>query len=763
MLEKKRKYILFVLILFIIIIMVYIYINESEKNVKLEPTKVQSEIEVTKINLDKNYVSLEYNKSIKLTAFISPQNATNKKVEWVSSNPSLVTVDNNGNVKAVSNKDATATITVKTSDGKHSASAKVNVIKVENEIKATGIKLDKNSITLKYGTNTKLVATITPNNVTNKKVTWSSSNTNLVTVDNNGNISAIGNSSSTVTITAKTSDGKYSASAKVSVIKVENEIKAAGIKLDKNSITLKYGTNTKLVATITPNNVTNKNVTWSSSNANLVTVDNNGNVKAVGNKDGTATITVKTSNGKTAKCTVKVTAIKVTGVKLDKTSVTLEYGKTTRLTATVSPSNAGNKKVTWTSSNTSLVKVDNNGNIKAVGNKNGSATITVKTNDGAYTAKCTVKVTALIVKVSNLKTCSTIDSKLYKTNTNKSIKLKSCINGLILANPGRLIQGLSITDNYVYVTAASTGYWKDNYGITNEDGKVVKIQTKDLYKQYYKNILYSDVFEKQSSIFVTRIEAATGNSQITEIKYSGHGQGFDVVQGKSGDKDLLYLTAVASPYYSSSKHVGALSNGILYTSFKENGGIRIPGETIVFESGGKIKEKLQSSKFKTSKDYYNALKAYSESGSLGILSMATDGTNLAYTIGQEVYIYPLSDVKKANTVNPKKISIAGSGQGIEIDGNNLYYVTGGNKNNKYIKLIKYDITKTDKNGKAINQGSLEIDVNQLYANKSSENPIYFEVEGISIYNNKIYVGIARKAEAGGSIVYNDILLVDGFY
>ena len=129
-------------------------------------------------------------------------------------------------------------------------------------------------------------------------------------------------------------------------------------------------------------------MTWTSSNTAVAKVSSTGLVTAV--KAGTATITVKTADGGfTAVCKITVD-IPVTGVKINTTAKTITAGKTFRLAAWPQPSNATNKQVTWTSSNTAVATVSSTGLVKAV--KKGTATITVKTVDGGYTAACKITV-----------------------------------------------------------------------------------------------------------------------------------------------------------------------------------------------------------------------------------------------------------------------------------------------------------------------------------------------------------------------------------
>ena len=165
----------------------------------------------------------------------------------------------------------------------------------------------------------------------------------------------------------------------------------SGITLNKTALNLTIGASESLVATISPSNATNKDVEWTSSNTNVATVDTTGKVTGV--SAGSATITVKTKDGsKVATCnvTVKNSVIPVTGVTLNKTALNLVTGASESLVATISPSNATNKNVEWTSSNTNVATVDTTGKVKVI--STGSAIITVKTKDGAKVATCNVTV-----------------------------------------------------------------------------------------------------------------------------------------------------------------------------------------------------------------------------------------------------------------------------------------------------------------------------------------------------------------------------------
>ena len=162
-----------------------------------------------------------------------------------------------------------------------------------------------------------------------------------------------------------------------------------GVSLDQTSIELMEGDEFTLVATVKPDDATNKNVTWTSSDESIATVEN-GKVLAV--KAGTASITVTTEDGrKTIICEVTVMSriINVTDISLNMTYVEMTKGDEITLITTINPSNATNKNTIWTSSNTEVAAVEN-GKVTAI--SEGTANITVRTEDGNKIATCQILV-----------------------------------------------------------------------------------------------------------------------------------------------------------------------------------------------------------------------------------------------------------------------------------------------------------------------------------------------------------------------------------
>jgi transglutaminase/protease-like cytokinesis protein 3 len=163
------------------------------------------------------------------------------------------------------------------------------------------------------------------------------------------------------------------------------------LKLDKPNVSMEVGTEAKLNLVVEPADADNPEIEWQSSDVNVVTVDNSGQLKAL--SVGNATITARTKDQKhSVESSITVTPKSVTGIKLNKDAITLVEGSGEKLEAVIEPADAGNKKIIWESSNTKVASVGQDGSIKGVAP--GTADITAKTEDGGLTAKCTVKVNA---------------------------------------------------------------------------------------------------------------------------------------------------------------------------------------------------------------------------------------------------------------------------------------------------------------------------------------------------------------------------------
>lgn len=224
------------------------------------------------------------------------------------------------------------------------------------------VTLNAATLTLSPGATGKLTATVLPENADDKTVTWSSSDTEVATVGEDG----------TVTATP----------VKPEPVAVES------VTLNATTLTLEPGKTRTLTATVLPENADDRTVMWSSSDASVATVGNDGTVTAV--SIGEATITVQAGE-MTAECAITVNPIPVGGITLNTATLTLAPNMTEKLTATVLPDDADENTAMWSSSDTAVAEVDENGTVTAVG----IGTATIYAQAGNKQAACRVTVRLL--------------------------------------------------------------------------------------------------------------------------------------------------------------------------------------------------------------------------------------------------------------------------------------------------------------------------------------------------------------------------------
>ena len=255
----------------------------------------------------------------------------------------------------------------------------------KEDIAVSGISLSQTVAELTEGQTVSLRATVTPSDATDPTVTWSSGNSSVATVSD-GLVTAVAPGSTTVSARA----GMKTATCSVTV--TAKTIDVTSITLDQTKLNLTRGGSYSLKATVLPENATDNSVTWKSSNEDVALVGSNGTVSAVAVGSATITCSSVQNSSVTASCeiTVVTDVVDVTGVSLDKTSIDLYVGTSETLKATVSPEDATDKKIYWTSSDESIVTVSDAGVL--TGKSAGTASVTVATNSGGKTAHCNVTV-----------------------------------------------------------------------------------------------------------------------------------------------------------------------------------------------------------------------------------------------------------------------------------------------------------------------------------------------------------------------------------
>lgn len=271
-------------------------------------------------------------------------------------------------------------------------------------VKVTSLSLSRYDLKYKIGDSKTLGVTISPSDASDETVTWSSSDNKVATVNEDGEVKAVGVGSATITCTTNDGSG-ISAACNITVSgqndtggTIPTNVKVTGITVNGNSsISTKEATVT-LAASILPSNATNKTVIWTSSDTNIATVDSNGVVTAKANGNVTITATANDGSGVNQAKTITIsgqsatggtsgttpTEVKVTGITISGNSDISVKGGTITLTPNILPSTASNKTVTWTSSNPSVATVSDQGVVTAI--SNGSAIITATAADGSKIA-----------------------------------------------------------------------------------------------------------------------------------------------------------------------------------------------------------------------------------------------------------------------------------------------------------------------------------------------------------------------------------------
>ena len=352
-------------------------------------TRVNVITAVESISLNKQQSILNKGNEEQLDLTIEPENASIKSIVWTSTDDSVATVDQNGKVTAL--KAGSTTITVRVTD--NNDNVKSATCNIEVKVPLNSISLC-NNFELLPKQSKQLEVTYNPEDTTdNRTVTWTTTDTAIATVDQNGKVTAVKPGTATIKATV----GDHEATVIVTVPEVHIDT----VYINKTETSIEKGNSETLNVIINPEDTTDdKTVTWSSTDTTIATVDQNGKVTAVA--PGTATIKA-TVAGKTAECIVTVTST-LTDITLSTTNVTFEKGHTVTITVTYNPEDTtDDKTVTWSSDNENVATVDENGVI--TGKTAGSAIIKAKVGNITKTVK--VKVIVPLIGIS-LKSKTTI-------------------------------------------------------------------------------------------------------------------------------------------------------------------------------------------------------------------------------------------------------------------------------------------------------------------------------------------------------------------
>ncbi len=346
---------------------------------------------------------------------ITPSNATNTKLKWLSSDKSIATVNIiSGKITPVGN--GKCKINVYATDG----SGLVAQLDVKVDIKAKSVSFENSEYNItSAGQKINVNASVLPEKTNNKTLEYKSSNEKIAVVDGEGNVTPVGNG--TCQITATTTDGS-NLQAKCNVNVDIKPIKVTDIKIRQKSYTIiSLNQTPSFRTTITPSNATNKEVKWTSSNENIAVVSENGIVTPV--KNGTCKIIATTTDGTNLSASIDITVdFKVTSISFSTKSYTItSVNQTPSFREKISPSNAANKSVKWTSSNENVAKVSTTGVIKPV--KNGTCKIIATTTDGTnLSASIDITVDIKATKITLDKTNINLTNEKYSDKITAKIE-----------------------------------------------------------------------------------------------------------------------------------------------------------------------------------------------------------------------------------------------------------------------------------------------------------------------------------------------------
>ena len=366
--------------------------------------KVEKEVAIEGISLNKSSLTLKEGETFQLVATLIPENATPKTIEWLSSIPSVATVDEKGLVTAVRNGGPTEIWAVIGRGSGHDINAKCEVTVTGDAPSVESITVTPATVNIKATEEAILTATVTPAG-TGAEIKWVSDNTSIAKVekisDTQAKVTGVGEG----TVKVIASVGSVFGYSEVTV-----EKKGSGggeISLNKTELQLGFYETFQLVATLRPEDASAQ-ISWTSSNEDVVLVSNgstpagDGSIKPAGtviakNKEGQSIVTA-TVGSLSASCTVTVSSgsiVPVQSISLNKTELTLQVGQKFELIATILPGNATNKQVSWASSARSYqLSLADNGLSCVIGAlAECEATITVRSADNPAQLYATCKVT----------------------------------------------------------------------------------------------------------------------------------------------------------------------------------------------------------------------------------------------------------------------------------------------------------------------------------------------------------------------------------
>jgi uncharacterized protein YjdB len=434
---------------------------------------------VTKIEVDPDKVILAIDSYKTLHATITP-NLTGVTLQWKSSNTDVVQIEEysalTATIKAVGG--GTAVISAINQDN-----VVVGYTHVTVRQPVASIVLSETEATVSLAMKKlQIRASVYPETAMDKSVKWTSANTNIATVDQNGMVTF--KTYGSVSIIATSIDNP----SVTAICNLNIQVPVASVALDEKTKTMYVGQSARLTYTLLPTTASINSVTWTSTNTSVATVDGTGLVTAKG--VGTTVIILKTiDGGHSVYCTITVRQV-ATAVKFDVATLNLKVGEYYNIKTTFTPNNSTDNGLVWESSDTKIATVDDSG--KVIGKGAGSAIIMARTEAGGV-AYCKVTVTqpatGLILNFSEktifIGTKFTLEASVSpSTATNLNVTWKSSNEKIATVSKNGEVSGLQGGVVIITATTAEGGYIATCVVTVRESVTTIKLD----YETYYLGV-----------------------------------------------------------------------------------------------------------------------------------------------------------------------------------------------------------------------------------------------------------------------------------
>ena len=393
----------------LIVIIGIIFLTSGEKKPSNEP---KEEVKQEVLMIDNTNININVDEEAKINAYIVDNPSA--VLTYFSSNNNIVTVDNMGTIKGIDNGTATITVTYIGTNG--TRLTKMCVVNVDGGVEITSITLPRGEIVMFKGDTYTLSPEVSPTEFDRTKLSFTSSNPNVVEIDKEGKLTAISVGASRIRVM-----GDTNIFADIIVRVTDDNSYPTKIMImpesitTMNKITMKVDEEKELVYSTNPEDTDKEVIRLKSNDESIATISDK---KLIAKKEGTTTVNLSTLNGISTdiKVVVKPNIIEVKALNItSNTTLNLKVNETSKITYEVTPSNATDKTVSFQSSNNGVATVDQNGNVKAVAN--GTTTIKVVTTNGMKTKQINVTVTGGSSSSSTPSTPSSSGSSYCKLGT----------------------------------------------------------------------------------------------------------------------------------------------------------------------------------------------------------------------------------------------------------------------------------------------------------------------------------------------------------